>query len=106
MRGNSYCSKGKRVCQGQPCYAGTTTTTTTTPMPVIRTTTAGMSSTSACRTGWSDWINTNHPKEGGDAKDVEPIPNRVQPVVDLIITYYLFFVVCWFPVQDSNHFAK
>lgn len=35
---------------------------------------------SACRTGWSEWINTHHPKDGGSRNDVEPIPDRLNPV--------------------------
>lgn len=79
VRINSYCSKGKRVCQGQPCYVASTT-----PVPVTRptlsTTTAREMSASTCRTSWSDWINSQHPKEGGDVNDFEPIPDQLHPV--------------------------
>ena len=80
----SYCSKGKRVCQGQPCYIPSTTVTpvtirTTTAVPVLNTTIPEMG-ISTCRTGWSQWINTHHPKEGGNRNDIEPIPDRLNPV--------------------------
>jgi hypothetical protein len=80
----SYCSKGKRVCQGQPCYVPSTTATPvmirTTAVPVSNTTIPEMG-ISTCRTGWSQWINTHHPKEGGDRNDIEPIPDRLNPVI-------------------------
>jgi hypothetical protein len=51
----------------------------TTAVPVSNTTIPEMG-ISTCRTGWSEWINTHHPKEGGNRNDVEPIPNRLNPV--------------------------
>ena len=64
--GRSYCSKGKKVCQGQPCLV---ITPATTPLPP---TTTGRLST--CRTGWSDWFNSHQPQSDADLFDVEPLP--------------------------------
>ena len=77
----SYCSKGKRVCQGQPCYTSASPTTT------VRTTPAREVATASCRTGWSDWINTHTPKAGADPRDYEPIPRQLNPVSFLMIAH-------------------
>ncbi len=87
---NSFCSKGKKVCQGQPCVkiSPTTTTTTTTtmttttpPTPTTPTTTPAPPSepatvvvTTGCRSGWSRWFNSHQPQPGGASMDVEPLP--------------------------------
>ena len=73
------------MCQGQPCYVASTTAP-----PVIRTTTPTreMDLIAACRTGWSDWFNTHQPKDGADPNDIEPIPDRLNPVTFLLVSEY------------------
>ena len=77
---SSYCSKNQKICQGQPCVDRTTMTLTTTP--TTPTTTPESMAISACVSGWSGWINANHPKSGADAGDREFLPDILQPVTD------------------------
>ena len=79
----SYCSRGKKICQGQPCVTATLTTPT---VPIIPATPAvatkpGPSPLLRCRTGWSQWFNSHHPQKGADAFDVQPIPSSSDAVL-------------------------
>ncbi len=97
---NSYCSKGKRICQGKPCTPKlntTTTISTTTSIPVTKpsgelkiltTTPAPFPGTASCRTGWSNWMNTHQPGKG-NPNDYEFILDYVNPVLITFIVYYI-----------------
>jgi len=71
----SYCSKNQKLCLGQPCVKETTTV-----MTLVTPATPESMAISACVSGWSDWINLNHPKFQSDAGDRELIPEAIQPV--------------------------
>lgn len=64
-----FCSRGKVICQGQPC--------TTTPLPI---TTVPMEEQSECISGWTAWINKDLPVKGKKVSDVEPLPTTLDLV--------------------------
>ena len=75
---HSYCSKGKSICQGQPCA------TEMTPTPIPTGTVDHTTDASTCRHGWSQWFNAHHPTAGVEPFDVELIPNLLELVIQLV----------------------
>ncbi|KAK4875849.1 hypothetical protein RN001_012271 [Aquatica leii] len=65
-----YCSRGNKVCQGQPCTTlpPTTKQILTTSMPQIQ--------EMKCTPGWTAWINENR-ENGPKESDFEPLPNTI-----------------------------
>ncbi|KAG5886861.1 hypothetical protein JTB14_017666 [Gonioctena quinquepunctata] len=68
-----YCSREKKICNGQPC------TTTT---EYLETTTPQMDQIVSCKSGWTRWINRDRTasiktKKRNNKKEVEPLPSPI-----------------------------
>ncbi|CAG0879041.1 unnamed protein product [Darwinula stevensoni] len=63
-------SGGRKVCRGEPCKF---TYDTFPVIPETTTTAKTAPQTASCISGWSTWINNNHPVPFKNPDDVEPI---------------------------------
>ncbi|KAF5291992.1 hypothetical protein FQA39_LY14109 [Lamprigera yunnana] len=66
-----FCSKGRKVCQGQPC-----TTTESLPTGTSTTTEEPKNEGTKCKPGWTTWINQD-PTPGLKPSDVEELPGSI-----------------------------